>query len=105
MYRLAFWGSTSAAKVVRSTHVYLRVYRNDGRCRVLRLGVGGHLAEGLLGLVLQGQGVTVEDAASAVAGDGHRLVSRDAGVHQVGDGGAVCRVLWKTKPPCFRPMG
>jgi hypothetical protein len=40
-----------------------------------------------------------------VAGDGHRLVSRDAGVHQVGDGGAVCRVLWKTKPPCFRPMG
>src|SRR4029077_14589025 len=103
LVRPRLFGVKLERMVVRATPVYLPVYRNDGRRRVLRLGVGRDPAQRLPRLLLQGQGVAVEDAPRPVPGNGHRLVRRDAGIHEVGDGGetqAPRRPIPKdTEPP------
>src|SRR5262249_1928325 len=53
-----------------------------GRGGGLLLRVRGDAAECCLGLLLQAEGVAIEDAARAVAGDGHGLVRGNAGVDQ-----------------------
>src|SRR5262249_7179584 len=67
--------------------LYRTLYRNDGGRGVLLLRVLGDAAERRLGLLLQAQGVAVEDAPGAMPGDGHGLMRGDAGLDRVGDGG------------------
>jgi hypothetical protein len=65
--------------------VYRGVYGDNGRRRVLSVGVGRDLAEGLLRLALEGQGVAVEHAAG---GQGRRDELSVVGVEECTPGRA-----------------
>ena len=67
-------------KVDCATPLYLPLYRNDGGGGVLLLRVLGDAAECRLGLLLQAQGVAVEDAPGPMPGDGHGLMRGYAGI-------------------------
>ena len=67
------------------------------------LRVLGDAAECCLGLLLQAQGVAVEDAPGVMPGDGHGLMRGYVRIDQVGEGG-VPRVV-EDKPPAFLPTG